>query len=44
MKPSERASSSNSRCHNLKESPNPSTKNGDMAKRAKRPLSEGVSL
>ena len=40
MKPSEMASSSNSRWQNCKERPN----NGDMVERAKRPVNEFVNL
>ncbi len=41
MKPSEMAFLSNSRFQNRpKESPNGSTNNGDMAEKAKRPVSE----
>ena len=38
MKPSEKAFLLNSRGQNKKQRPNRSTKNGDMAERAKRPL------
>ena len=43
MKPSEIASSSNSRWQNRKERPYQSTNNGEMVKRAKRPVSDGVT-
>ncbi len=43
MKPSEMASSSNSRWQNDKQCPNRSSNNGDMTERAKRPVSVGVS-
>ncbi len=38
------ASSSNSRWQNCKECPNRSTNNGYITERAKRPVSDGVSL
>ena len=44
MKPSEMASLSNSYViQNCKEYPNRSTNNGDMAEKAKRPVSESVT-
>ncbi len=42
MKPSEMASTSNSRWQTCKERPNEPTNNGDMAERAKRPVNDGV--